>query len=197
MISVLGTGLIIGAYLLGSIPFGLVMCKVLGKPDPRTAGSKNIGATNVARLAGKPVGVATLLLDVAKGAVPVFVAANWLPEWQCAVVGLAAFVGHCYSIYLGFRGGKGVATAMGLYLALSWPSLLGVLAVFIATAWRSGHVSLGSLLACCSAPLWLLAWGEPWPVVAVAVVIAGLVVWKHRENIARMRAGTEHGLGSS
>jgi glycerol-3-phosphate acyltransferase PlsY len=186
-----------GAYLLGSIPFGLVLCKLSGKIDPRTAGSKNIGATNVTRLAGKPIGVATLLLDVAKGAVPVFLAAAWLPDWQCAFIGLAAFFGHCYSIYFGFKGGKGVATAMGVYLALSWPSLLGVLAVFIAATWRSGHVSLGSILACCSAPLWILAWGGPWPVAAVAVVMAAIVVWKHRENIARLRAGTEHGLGSS
>jgi glycerol-3-phosphate acyltransferase PlsY len=187
----------LAAYLLGSIPFGLVLCKLLGKPDPRTAGSKNIGATNVSRLAGKPAGMATLLLDVAKGAVPVFVAAAWLPAWQCAAVGLAAFSGHCYSAYLGFKGGKGVATAMGVYLALSWPSLLGVLAVFIAAAWRSGHVSLGSLLACGSAPIWLLAWGQPWPVVAFALVMALIVLWKHRENIARLRAGTEHGLKSS
>ena len=186
-----------GAYLLGSVPFGLVLCKLLGKSDPRTAGSKNIGATNVARLAGKPVGVATLLLDVAKGAVPVYVAGAWLPDWQCALVGLAAFVGHCYSIYLGFRGGKGVATAMGIYLALCWPALLGVLAIFVAAAWRSGHVSLGSLLSCGSAPLWFLAWGQTWQVVLIMVIMAGLVVWKHRENIARLRAGTEHGLGPS
>jgi len=197
LLTVSWIGLTLGAYLLGSIPFGLVLCKLLGKPDPRTAGSKNIGATNVSRLAGKPVGVATLLLDVAKGAVPIWLAAGWLPDWQCAAVGLAAFVGHCYSAYLGFRGGKGVATAMGVYLAISWPSLLGVLAVFIATAWRSKHVSLGSLLACASAPLWLLAWGQPWPIVIIALVMALLVVWKHRENIARLRAGTEHGLGSS
>ena len=197
MLTVLWIGLAMGAYLLGSIPFGLVLCKLLGKPDPRTAGSGNIGATNVARLAGKLVGVATLLLDVAKGAVPVFLAAAWLPDWQCAMVGLAAFTGHCYPLYLGFKGGKGVATAMGVYLALSWPSLLGVLAVFIATAWRSGHVSLGSMLACCSAPIWLLAWGQPWPVVLVAVVMAAIVVWKHRENIARLRSGTEQGLGPS
>lgn len=182
---------------MGSIPFGLVLCKLLGKTDPRTAGSRNIGATNVARLAGKPIGVATLLLDVAKGAVPVFIAAAWLPEWQCALVGAASFLGHCYPVYLGFKGGKGVATAMGVYLALSWPSLIGVLAVFIAVAWRSGYVSLGSLLACGSAPLWFLAWGEPWSVVVVALGMAIMVVWKHRENIARLRAGNEHGLKSS
>ncbi len=197
MTTMLWIGLTAGAYLLGSIPFGLVLCKLLGKSDPREAGSGNIGATNVARLAGKPIGVATLLLDVAKGAVPVFLAAAWLPDWQSASVGLAAFVGHCYPVYLGFKGGKGVATAMGVYLALSWPALLGVLAIFIATAWRSGYVSLGSLLACASAPIWLLAWGEPWPVVVIALAMAVIVVWKHRENIARMRGGSEHGLGSS
>ena len=186
-----------GAYLLGSIPFGLVLCKILGKTDPRHAGSGNIGATNVARLAGKPVGIATLLLDVAKGAVPVFLAAIWLPEWQCALAGLAAFAGHCYPLYLGFKGGKGVATAMGVYLALSWPSLIGILVVFIVTVWRSGYVSLGSIMACCSAPLWLLAWGKSWPAVVMALVMAVLVIWKHRENIARLRAGKEHGLKSS
>lgn len=197
MLIVLWIGLTLGAYLLGSIPFGLVLCKLLGKVDPRDAGSGNIGATNVARLAGKPVGIATLLLDVAKGAVPVFLAAAWLPDWQIALVGLAAFVGHCYPIYLGFKGGKGVATAMGVYLAFSWPVLIGVLAIFIAAAWRSGYVSLGSIIACCSAPLWLLAWGESWPVVLIALAMAGIVVWKHRENIARLRAGSEHGIKSS
>lgn len=190
-------GLILGAYLLGSVPFGLVLCRLFGRPDPRLGGSGNIGATNVARLAGKTLGVATLLLDVAKGAVPVYLAAVWLPDWQYASVGLAAFLGHCYPIYLGFKGGKGVATAMGIYLALSWPSLLGALALFVAAAWRTGHVSLGSLLACGSAPLWFLAWGEPWPEVSLAALMAALVVWKHRENIARLRAGTESRLGSS
>ncbi len=193
--SALGLGLMVGAYLLGSVPFGLVLCKLLGKTDPRSGGSGNIGATNVARLAGKPLGVATLLLDVAKGAVPTFLAASWLPEWQAAAVGFAAFVGHCYPLYLRFKGGKGVATAMGVYLALSWPALLGVLALFLVAAWRSGHVSLGSLVGCGSAPLWLLAWGEPLAVVALALAMALIVVWKHRENIARLRAGTEHGLG--
>lgn len=195
--TMLWIGLMAGAYLLGSIPFGLVLCKLLGKADPRNAGSGNIGATNVARLAGKPIGAATLLLDVAKGAVPVFLAAAWLPEWQGAAVGLAAFVGHCYPVYLGFKGGKGVATAMGVYLAFSWPALIGVLAIFILSAWRSGYVSLGSILACGSAPLWLLAWGQPWPMVLIALAMAIIVVWKHRENIARLRAGSEHGLKSS
>ena len=186
--------LILGAYLLGAVPFGLLVARAFGGPDPRFAGSKNIGANNVARLVGKPAGLITLFLDVGKGAAPTALALDLLPVWQAAMVGLCAFTGHIWPIFLRFKGGKGVATAIGVILAFSPSALAGVLTVFFLTAWWSGYVSVGSMAACGSAPLWLLIAGQPWPVLAVALIMALVIVWRHRENIARLRAGQEHGL---
>lgn len=196
--------LVLVAYLLGSIPFGLVVSRALGAPDPRTGGSGNLGATNVARMAGKPAGIITLLLDAAKGAVPTALALAWLPDQGPALpqftplaailTGLAAFCGHCWPVYLRFKGGKGVATALGVYLALSPLVLLGVLAVFFLAAWRTRHVSVGSMAGCSSAPVWLLLRGAAWPVVAVSVLMALLVILRHRENLARLRRGEENAV---
>jgi len=187
-------GFFLGAYLLGAVPFGLLLAKAFGGPDPRTAGSGNIGANNVARLVGKSAGLITLLLDVGKGAAPTALALFWLPAWQAAVVGICSFAGHIWPVFLGFKGGKGVATAMGVTLAFSPSALAGVLAVFFLTAWRTGYVSVGSMAACGSAPFWLLVAGEPWPMTTAGLLMALVVVWRHRENIARLRAGQEHGL---
>ena len=184
----------LGAYLLGSVPFGLLVARAMGGVDPRTGGSKNIGATNVARLAGKPAGVITLFLDVAKGAAPTLAALSWLEPLQAAVVGLCAFAGHLWPLYLRFRGGKGVSTALGVFLALSPAAAAGVIAVFLFAAWHWGHVSMGSLLGCGSAPVWLLLAGQNWAVAAVSVVMALLVLWRHKENISRIRQGREFGL---
>ncbi len=188
--------LVVGGYLLGAVPFGLVVSRLAGAPDPRTAGSHNIGATNVARLAGKPAGIACLLLDVAKGALPTWLALVTHPAepWQAALVGLAAFLGHLYPLYLGFKGGKGVATALGVWLALSPSALVGILLVFGLVAWRTRYVSLASMSACTSAPLWLLLAKAPPAQVALAAVMAALVIYRHRENIARLRAGRESRL---
>jgi glycerol-3-phosphate acyltransferase PlsY len=185
--------LVLAAYLLGSVPFGLVVARLLGGPDPRAGGSGNIGATNVTRLAGKTAGGLTLVLDAAKGWAPTALAlAWWGPGWAAAAVGLAAFLGHLLPIYLRFKGGKGVATALGVMLAVSPWAFLGMLAVLAGVAWLSGYVSLGSLAGCASAPLWLLALREPAPLAAMAGVMALLVLWAHRENIARLRQGQEH-----
>ncbi len=194
--------LALGAYLLGSIPFGLLVSRACGAPDPRTGGSGNLGATNVARMAGKPAGVITLLLDAAKGAAPTALALAWLQGVDApvsglaplgaALTGLAAFCGHCWPVYLRFKGGKGVATALGVYLAISPPALLGVLAVFLLAAWRTRHVSVGSMAGCSSAPLWLLMTDAGWPVVTVAVVMALLVFWRHRANLVRLHRGEEN-----
>ena len=187
--------LMVGGYLLGAVPFGLVVSRLAGGPDPRTAGSRNIGATNVARLAGKPAGIACLLLDVAKGALPTWLALARLAEpWQAALVGLAAFLGHLYPLYLRFKGGKGVATALGVWLALSPSALGGILLVFGLVAWRTRYVSLASMSACTSAPLWLLLAKAPPAQVALAALMAALVIYRHRENIARLRAGQENRL---
>jgi glycerol-3-phosphate acyltransferase PlsY len=190
-------GICLGSYLLGAVPFGLLVAKSWGGPDPRSGGSKNIGATNVGRLVGKPAGVLTLLLDVAKGTLPVSLAWEWLGPQAGALAGLCAFGGHVWPVYLGFKGGKGVATALGVFLGLSPWALLGVLTVFVAAVWRTGFVSVGSLAGCGSAPLWMLLLGKPWPVVVAALAMALVVFWRHRENISRLRAGQEHGLNLS
>lgn len=192
-----------GAYLLGSVPFGLLMSRAFGGPDPRTAGSGNLGATNVARVAGKAAGIMTLLLDAAKGAAPTVLAISWLQgsgepvlagisATTAALTGLAALCGHCWPAYLRFKGGKGVATAMGIYLAASLPVLAGVVGVFALTAWRTKHVSLGSMACCSTAPLWMMLAGMPWQWVAVTTVMALLIIWRHRENLNRLRQGEEN-----
>jgi glycerol-3-phosphate acyltransferase PlsY len=187
---------ILGGYLLGAVPFGILTSRLWGAPDPREGGSRNIGATNVGRLAGKAAGVVTLLLDVAKGAVPAYLTSLWAgPDqlWLPPAVGLAAFIGHCWPVYLRFKGGKGVATAMGVFLAMAPAALLGVLGVFVLLTWKTAHVSVGSIGACSSAPLWMLMSGAAWPVTAMALVMAAAVVYRHRENIARLRRNAEHG----
>jgi glycerol-3-phosphate acyltransferase PlsY len=190
--NLLDVAMVVGAYLLGSIPFGLLITRCLGGPDPRQGGSGNIGATNVTRLAGRSAGVATLFLDAAKGAVPMAVALHYLSEWPAAAVGLAAFLGHIFPLYLGFKGGKGVATALGVLAAASPLSLLATVGVLALTAWLSGHVSVGSMAGCASAPLWLLLWGHSTPLTVMALAMALLVIWRHRENLVRLRQGQEH-----
>ena len=183
--------LILGSYLLGAVPFGLLICWFTGSPDPRSGGSRNIGATNVSRMAGKTAGAATLVLDVAKGFAPCALALKWFGPEVAAAAGLAALVGHCWPIYLAFKGGKGVATAIGVFLAASmWAGLI-VLAVIGVVAWLTGHMSLGSLLGSGTAPVWLAIMGAPWPFVAMAVFMAVLIVYRHKENITRLRAGQE------
>lgn len=185
--------LIVGSYLLGAVPFGLLICWFSNSPDPRSGGSRNIGATNVSRMAGKLAGAATLVLDVAKGFVPCALALDWFDPWVAAAAGLAALVGHCWPIYLGFKGGKGVATAIGVFLAASMWAGLVVLAVIGLVAWLTGHMSLGSILGSGTAPLWLWLTGSPFPFVVMAVCMATLIIYRHKENIGRLRAGQEIG----
>lgn len=187
-----GLTLVLAAYLLGSVPFGLLMSKAFGGPDPRSAGSGNIGATNVSRQAGTAAGVLTLLLDVAKGFVPTLVALHLLSAWGAAAAGLAAFVGHCWPIYLGFKGGKGVATALGVFLAFSPLGGLCTALLLVVIAWLSRHMSLGSMVGCVASPGWMLLYGAPMAAVIMSGVMAMLVVYKHRENITRLMAGQEH-----
>ncbi len=182
---------VLGSYLLGAVPFGLLVTRRLGLGDPRAAGSGNIGATNVARLGGKKAGALTLLLDAAKGCLPVALGLAWLGPGPAAACGLAAFLGHCYPVYLGFRGGKGVATALGVLLAASPSTGLAVAALMALLVWLSGYVSLGSLGGCLSAPLWLWLLDAPPPFLGMATIMVGLVIWRHRENIRRLRLGQE------
>ncbi len=182
---------IICAYLLGAVPYGLVIGRTFCGVDPRTAGSHNVGATNVARLCGFPWGVATLACDILKGALPVWAA---LHINQSAVfvtlVALAAVLGHLFSCFTGFRGGKAVATGIGVFIPLAFWPLLAACLICMAVIWRSGFVSLGSLTLAIVLPVLLLATGYR-QFLVLSLVIAVLVIWKHKENIRRLICGTE------
>ena len=189
----------LGAYLLGSVPFGVLVARAFDRDvDLRKTGSGNIGATNVARTLGKGAGALTLLLDAAKGAAAVLLAraaAGPADAVLPAVAGAAAFLGHVHPVWLRFRGGKGVATALGVVLALS-PAAAGILfllfaAVFAATR----YVSLGSLVAAAGLAPAMLLLRAPRPLVALSVGIGAMVFWTHRENIRRLSAGEERRFG--
>ena len=186
------------AYLLGSIPFGLLLTKLFGSGDVRKSGSGNIGATNVARVAGWLPGILTLLLDVAKGAAAVWLAgrvSNESATWMM-IAALAALLGHCYPVWLKFRGGKGVATAAGAFLVLCAPALLGSVIVFLLVAFFWRYVSLASISAAASMPLLIyLLWAPhhaPPPVVTFgSLAAAAMIFYKHDANIYRLVQGEE------
>ena len=179
------------AYLLGSVPTGLLLAKAFGV-DIRSTGSGNIGATNVYRTLGRSVGVLTLLGDCLKGVIPVIVTKQLdLPDVWIAAVGVAAFLGHVYTIFLGFKGGKGVATALGVFIAVSPRAVLIALALFVAVVWIWRYISLGSITAAGAFPiLAFIVDGRP-AIVAMTIIISFLVIYKHKENIQRLRSGTE------
>lgn len=183
------------AYLLGSIPFGVVITRALGLGDLRQIGSGNIGATNVLRTGNKGAAAATLLLDAGKGGIAVLVARAAVGEDAAQIAALASFLGHLFPVWLGFRGGKGVATFLGTLLALAWPVGLAACATWLATAAVSRISSLSALVAAASAPVWLLVFGQG-GMVALAVLLAALVWYRHSANIARIRAGTEPKIGA-
>ncbi len=191
--------LIAGGYLLGSIPFGVLLARAFGAGDLRQIGSGNIGATNVLRTGRKGLAAATLLLDGAKGAAAVLLARHFVPELgdhAAMIAGAAAMIGHCYPVWLSFRGGKGVATLLGLALALAWPIGLVFAAVWLGTVLLLRISSLGGMLGAVSAPVAAFALG--YPVYAVGLAgLAVIVLWRHRENIARLRAGTEPRVGAA
>ena len=195
-------GILVLAYLLGSIPFSWLIVKLRAGKDVRTVGSGNVGATNAMRAAGKAAGVAALLLDIAKGVAAVLIARRLgAPP---ALVGAAAFfvmLGHCYPVWLGFQGGKGVATSAGAMGALAPPAMALTLLVFLATvAWKR-YVSLGSIAAAGSFPVFVfttqrLGWEDRDPWLLVAAALIGLfIIWKHRSNLERIRRGIEPRLG--
>jgi glycerol-3-phosphate acyltransferase PlsY len=187
----MATLLIFVAYLLGSIPTGLLLARRAGI-DPRRSGSGNIGATNVARSAGVRIGLATLAGDATKGALPVMTA-RWLGlgEPLAASAGVAAVIGHIAPIGLRFRGGKGVATALGALSVLAPWTAAACVAVFAGVAWRHRLVSLASILATITAPAVLLATGAPAGTTTAMAVVAVLIVLRHHENLRRLMAGTE------
>ncbi len=183
------------AYLLGAVPFGYLMVKWRTGRDVRTMGSGNIGATNVLRTTGRLPGLLTLLLDIAKGYLAVWIAAR-LADGSFAVMSgaaLAAMAGHSFPVFLRFRGGKAVATFLGSFLYLAPAAVLAALLVFTIVVWRTRYISMGSIVASGTFPLavWLIV-HPPWAVVLAAALAAAFIVWRHEENIRRLRAGTEN-----
>ncbi|HEV2709379.1 MAG TPA: glycerol-3-phosphate 1-O-acyltransferase PlsY [Edaphobacter sp.] len=189
------------AYLLGSIPFGYVLVKTFRKQDIRATGSGNIGATNVARSGAKGLAIATLLLDMGKAFLAVKIAQHILPgNYDLAVAAaVAAILGHAFPVWLRFRGGKGVASALGVFLALTWPSALAAVAVFAVVFLLTRYVSLASIVAAAAMPLFAFHF----VIFRTPLVIAGflfiplLIIVKHHQNIRRLLAGTESRFGST
>jgi glycerol-3-phosphate acyltransferase PlsY len=183
--------LLICAYLLGSVPTGLLLARAMGV-NIRETGSGNIGATNVYRTMGRKVGIMTLVGDCLKGLIPVL-AAKWLglPDLWIAAIGLAAFLGHVYTIFLWFKGGKGVATALGVFLGTSPLSVLFAVVIFAVVLYKWRFVSLASIVAAALIPV-IVWFADCKPELTImSLVISAIVIFRHRENIARLRAGTE------
>lgn len=179
------------AYVLGSVPWGLVIAKTFCRIDPRESGSCNTGATNVARLCGFGWGVVTLACDVCKGALPVWLAFRINPSPVfVSIVGLACVLGHVFSCFMKFKGGKAVATSIGVFMPLAFWQLLAASALCCLIIWRSGFVSLGSLSLVAALAVALAVTGQ-WVWLPLSLCVLAVVVWKHKENIARLRAGTE------
>lgn len=195
------------AYLIGSLSFAVIVSKAMGLKDPRSFGSKNPGATNVLRSGNKTAAATTLLLDGLKGWLPV-VLVKWfggdygLGEGSVAAVALAAFIGHLYPVFFRFRGGKGVATAAGVLLGISWVLGLATLATWLIVAYFSRYSSLAALAAAVFAPLYYLfgdraAWYVDKRILLVLFAISALLVYRHRQNISKLLKGTEAKLGAS
>ncbi len=184
------------AYALGSVPFGIVVVRVFGLGDLRQIGSGNIGTTNVLRTGSKPAAAATLLLDAGKGAVAVLIARSILGEDAAQIAGLSAFLGHLYPIWLGFRGGKGVATFLGILLALAWPVGIAACLTWLVAALVARMSSLSALLSALAVPVWAVVFGYS-EALAVLLVMIALILLRHRENIRRIASGTEPKIGKS
>ena len=188
-------------YLLGSIPTGLLLTRLFSGVDPRKAGSKNIGATNVFRTSGKTLGVLTLIGDVLKGLIPVWIALQWCvgEQWGLtadhwiAIAGISPFLGHVFPIFLGFKGGKGVATAVGVYLTISPIAVLIELFLFIGILWKWRYISLGSITCAITIPI-LLAYfrSDSQAYFILSVITAALILYRHQTNISRLLQGTEN-----
>lgn len=188
--------LIIASYFIGAIPTGVILAKAFAGRDIRQEGSGNIGATNVTRVLGKKVGALTLVGDLLKGFIPVWAGYHLMSSLEVVcLMGLAAFLGHLFPIYLGFKGGKGVATALGVFLYLSPIVILieVIIFAFVVGIWK--YVSLGSIIAAAAMPLLLLMIAFPKPVVLLSILFAILIIIKHSSNIQRLLNGTESKVG--
>ncbi len=182
-------------YLLGSIPFGLILAKLAGLGDLRQLGSGNIGATNVLRTGHKGLAALTLVLDALKGTAAVLLGSHW-GEHAAMLAGLGAFLGHLFPVWLGFRGGKGVATYIGVLLGLYWPGAIVFCAVWLAVAFAMRYSSLSALVASASVPCLLALTGE-WRLAALFLLLTLLLYWRHGANIGRLMRGEETRIGQS
>ena len=181
-------------YLFGSVPTGLLLSKLFSKIDPRKMGSKNIGATNIFRTAGKRLGILTLVGDLLKGAIPVVIAIQWgESDLWIAIAGLTPILGHIFPIFLGFRGGKGVATALGTYLVISPIAVFIECLIFAGIVWKWKFISLGSLTCATTIPI-LIAFmrSDSKAYFMISVIIAALILYRHQSNISRLLQGTEN-----
>ena len=195
------------AYLVGSLSFAVIVSRAMGLSDPRTYGIGNPGATNVLRSGSKPAAIVTLLLDAAKGWLPVMLVKWFGPAWDLsegtqALAGLAAFLGHLYPVFFAFKGGKGVATAVGVLLAFQPLLALATLLTFAIIVFFTRYVSLASMVAAVFAPAYYLigdgvAWTASGAKTLALIAMGLLLIWRHRENIQRLRAGTESKLGQT
>jgi len=185
---------IICAYLLGSVPFGMVLAKVMGLGNLRDIGSGNIGATNVLRTGNKLAAVLTLIFDAGKGAVAVLVAREMFGEAAAQLAAVASFAGHCFPIWLNFKGGKGVATFLGILLALFWPAGIAACLTWLVTAIISRISSLSALVASAASIIWVAILGMP-SAILLMIILAALIWWRHSENIKRILAGSESRIG--
>jgi len=186
---------VILAYFLGAIPFGYLLVKWKSGKDVRSSGSGNIGATNVLRTTGRAAGVATLLLDIGKGYLAVWLAGRWSggsPFWM-SLAAVVVMAGHAYPVFLGFRGGKAVASFVGAFLCLTPLPLAAVLVVFVVVVAWTRHISMGSIVSAATFPLavWLIL-QPPLPVIAAAILAGIFIIYKHKENIRRLRENREH-----
>jgi glycerol-3-phosphate acyltransferase PlsY len=187
--------LLVCAYLIGGIPFGYLLVKLTTGRDVREFGSGNIGATNVLRTTGRGIGIATLALDIFKGATAVWLAGRFTGGsvlWMSAAA-LAVMAGHAFPVFLKFRGGKAVASFIGAFVVLAPVPLLSVAVLFIVVVAVSRYISLASIVAAGVFPLavWLIQ-RPTWPLIAASVIAAAFIIWRHRANIGRLRAGNEH-----
>ena len=185
----------IAAYLLGSIPFGMVIAKVMGLGNLRDVGSGNIGATNVLRTGSKKAAFFTLLFDAGKGAVAVLIARALFGEAAAQIAALASFVGHCFPVWLKFNGGKGVATFLGILLALLWPAGIAACLTWLATALIARISSLAALVSSASSIIWVMVFGMSGAVILMLILTA-LIWWRHSGNIDRILKGTETKIGT-
>jgi len=181
-------------YLAGSIPFGLVTSRLMGLGDVRQIGSGNIGATNVLRTGNKSAAALTLLLDGGKGAVVVLAARALTGEDAVQSAALMAFIGHCFPVWLGFKGGKGVATFLGILLAMAFTIGAAACATWLATALAMRYSSLAALMAAILSAAWAAILGHP-TMILLCIALAALILWRHSANISRLRAGTEPKIG--